>query len=214
MKNRNWFLLTAMAVLTSLSFGAETVHLFLSGSIQGVIQGDSTQTSLGRENSIECAGYTHMVMGEPDPRNGITGEVRDHFPLTILKRLDKATPRLFRAWQDRERLQAEFWFFRPNPSGDGTTQQFYKVILHNAYISGIRREVPNTFDPQTSTLPPVERISFTYEAIEEIWMPTGVAAGDEWHANTTKIPLSDVNFDGIVNMNDFVILADEWMMQY
>lgn len=213
-RTKGLFVFAVLSVLAGLSFGAETVHLTLNGQSQGWIQGEPVQTSLGRANTIACAAYSHMVMGEPDPRNGITSEVRNHFPLTILKILDKATPRLFKAWQTHERLQAEFRFYRPNPSGDGTTQQFFTVILHNAYIAGIRREVPNTLDAQTSNLPPVERISFTYEGIEEIWVPTGVAAGDDWHTNTTKIPLSDVNFDGIVNMNDFVILADDWMTQY
>jgi type VI secretion system secreted protein Hcp len=208
-------LLSVLVILTSVSFGAESVFLFLTGASQGWIQGEPSVTSQGREGSIECTAYTHMVIGEPDPRNGITSEVRDHFPLSILKKLDKSTPRLFKAWQTHERLQAEFWFFRPNPNGDGTTQQFYKVILRNAYIAGIRREVLNTMDPLKASYPPIERISFTYSGIEEIWMLTpGFSAGDDWHANTTRIPLSDVNFDGIVNMNDFVILADEWMTQY
>ena len=60
----------------------------------------------------------------------------------------------------------------------------------------------------------VERISFTNTEIEEVWEDGGFSVGDEWHADTSKIPLSDVNFDGIVNMNDFAILADEWMTQY
>jgi len=201
-------------VFTAVSFSAETVHLTLIGQDQGWIQGDSTLISLGRENTIEASAYTHMLVGEPDPRNGITGEVRDHFPVSILKKFDRSTPRLFRAWCNHERLQATFKFYRPDPSGDGTTQHFYTVVLNNAYISGIRKEVPNTIDAQTSNYPPVERISFTYGDIQEIWVPDGFAYGDEWHANTTKIPLSDVNFDGIVNMKDFAILADDWMTQY
>jgi type VI secretion system secreted protein Hcp len=200
--------------LTAVSFGAETVHLTVTGANQGWIQGDSTYTSLGRENTIEALAYTHMLVGEPNPENGITGTVRDHFPVTILKRIDRSSPRLFKAWCTHERLEIVIRFFRPNPTGDGTIQQFYTVALRHAYISGIRREVPNCLDPQATYAPPVERISFTYSGIEETWMPDGFVYGDDWHTNTTKVPLSDVNFDGIVNMNDFVILADEWMTQY
>jgi len=206
--------ITFYFIFTTVSFGAETVHLYITGADQGYIVGESTQTSLGREGSIEAVAYTHMLMGEPDNRTGITGTVRDHFPVTILKRLDKSTPRLFKAWRNHERLEIIIKFFRPNPTGDGTTEHFYKVNLIHAYISGIRQEVPNSLDPAASNLPPVERVSFTYSAIEEVWIPDGFTYGDEWHTNTTKIPLSDVNFDGIVNMNDFAILADEWMMQY
>ena len=204
----------ASCIFSSVLFGAQTVHLYLNGVDQGWIQGDSIMTSMGRENSIECLAYSHMLYGEPDPKSGITGTVRDHFPVTILKRLDKSTPRLFQAWRNHERVDAEFRFFRPNPTGDGTTEYFYRVTLSHAYIAGIRQEVPNTLDPQTNSYPPVERISFTYGEIEETWISTDYTTGDEWHTNVTKVPLSDVNFDGIVNMRDFVILADDWMTQY
>lgn len=202
--------------LANVSFGAETVHLVLVGKEQGLIEGESTQVSLGRENTIECVGYTQMFSREPDSRNGRAGEVRNHFPLTILKRIDKSSPRLLTAWRDNEPCTATFRFFRPNPTGDGTTQEFYTVILAGAQISGIRREVPNCMDPASSNYPPVERVSFTYGSIREIYHPDReFEVRDDWYANTeNRIPLSDVNFDGIVNMNDFVILADDWMTQY
>ena len=208
------FIIIFVSIFSCAAFAAETVHLTLTGATQGLIKGESTQTSLGRENTIECLSYVHSLITEPDPRTGIAGEVRDHFPVTISKRIDKSSPRLFKAWRNRERLEGEFWFYRPNPTGDGTTQQFYKVFLHAAYISGIRQEVLSTLNPQTSTMPTLERISFTYSGIEEVWMPDGFSYGDDWHANTTNIPLSDVNFDGIVNMKDYAIPADEWLMQY
>jgi type VI secretion system secreted protein Hcp len=200
--------------MAEATFGAETVAVYITGATQGVIQGDSTYVSLGRENSIEALSYTHMLFAEPDPRNGITGDVHDHFPVTITKRFDRATVKLFRAWCNRERLQITAKFFRPNPSGDGTTQQFYTVNLTNAYIAGIRREVPDALDPASSSLPPMERISFTYSAYEEVWIDGGIAYGDEWTKNMTKVPLCDVNFDGIVNMKDFAILANEWLDSY
>ncbi len=204
--------LCCMAV--QASFAAETVHLTLVGKNQGWIKGESTQVSLGRENTIECVAYTQMVVMEPDPKTGAAGEVRDHFPITILKRLDKSSPLLYRAWRTGEPCTATFRFFRPNPTGDGTTQQYFTVVLRGARISGLRREVPNTFEPATSTLPVVERVSFTYGDYIEIFEDGGVEDGDMWHANTSKLPFSDLNFDGIVNLHDFAILADEWMTRY
>jgi len=216
MKKGNLIAVTVLCCcLVSMSFGAETVHLTLIGEYEQWIRGDSMQTSLGREGTIEVLAYTHMLAAEPDPRNGITGGVQNHFPVTILKRLDRSTPLLFQAWQTHEACTATFRFFRPNPTGDGTTQQFYTVVLRGAYIAGIRQEVPSTIDPATAQYPPVERVSFTYSEITEIWADGGIEYGAEWRHNTAaKIPLSDVNFDGIVNMKDFVILADDWMTQY
>ena len=196
------------------SFAAETVHLTLVGKSQGWIKGESTQESLGRKDTIECVAYTQMVVMEPDAKTGAAGEVRDHFPITILKRLDKSSPLLYRAWRTGEPCTATFRFFRPNPMGDGTTQQFYTVVLRGARISGLRREVLNAMDPATSYYPLVERVSFTYGDYYEVFTDGGIEDGDIWHANTSKLPMSDLNFDGIVNLNDFVIMADEWMTQY
>jgi type VI secretion system secreted protein Hcp len=203
-----------LGCFSSVLFGAQPAALFLNGVDQGWIQGDSSYVSLGRENCIECLAYSHMLAGEPDPQTGITGKVRNHFPVTILKRLDKATPLLFRAWRNHEQVEAEFRFFRPSPSGDGTIEHYYTVRLSHAYIGGIRQHLASTLDAQFSNYPATERVSFTYGSIEETWEASGDVVGDEWHTTMTKIPLSDVNFDGIVNMHDFVILADDWLTQY
>ncbi|MBE0537023.1 MAG: type VI secretion system tube protein Hcp [Phycisphaerae bacterium] len=201
--------------LTCASFAAQPVHLTLVGKEQGWIQGETTISRPGVENTIEALAYTHMVAAEPDPKTGRAGDVRNHYPITILKRIDKASPRLFQAWRNGEPCTATFRFYRPNPSGDGTIQHFYTVVLKGAQISGIRRQVPSAFDSASASSPPVERVSFTYGLITEIYHPDGdFESSDDWRASTAKIPLSDVNFDGIVNMKDFVILADDWMTQY
>jgi type VI secretion system secreted protein Hcp len=199
-----------------VSFAAETVHLTLVGKNLGWIKGESAQESLGRKDTIECVAYTQMVVMEPDAKTGAAGEVRDHFPVTILKRIDKSSPALYRAWRTGEPCTATFRFFRPNPMGDGTTEQYYTVILKGARISALRREVPNTMEPAMAYFPPVERISFTYGEYYEVYTSVLGAGedGDVWHANTSKLPMSDLNFDGIVNLKDFAILADEWMTQY
>jgi type VI secretion system secreted protein Hcp len=216
MKSKVRMLSVVLCVVAPSLFAAETVHLTLAGKSQGWIKGESNQTSLGRENTIECLAYTQMVVMEPDAKTGAAGEVRDHFPITILKRIDKSSPLLYRAWRTGEPCTATFKFYRPNPMGDGTTEQFYTVILRGARISALRREVPNTMDPAMTNFPAVERVSFTYAEYYEVYTSVLGAGedGDAWHANTSKLPFSDLNFDGIVNLKDFAILADEWMLQY
>jgi type VI secretion system secreted protein Hcp len=214
MKARVLLMILAVCGFAPMVFAAETVSLYLVGKSQGWIRGESTQVSMNRENMIEALAYTQMVVMEPDTRTGAAGEVRDHFPITILKKIDKSSPLLYRAWRTGELCTATFRFFRPNPTGDGTTQQYYTVVLRGARISGLRRELLNTIEPATSTAPVVERVSFTYGDYREIFEDGGIEDGDVWHANTSKLPMSDVNFDGIVNLKDFAILADEWMTQY
>jgi hypothetical protein len=58
-------------------------------------------------------------------------------------------------------------------------------------------------------------VSFTYERITETWMMDGgreeVA---DWRAQCNKSDAyADLNLDGIVNILDFGIMADQWLMQ-
>ena len=61
----------------------------------------------------------------------------------------------------------------------------------------------------------MERISFTYENIVQTWKTEGGnEAQDHWTAQCNKAnPFSDLNFDGVVNILDFAIMADQWLMQ-
>lgn len=216
MRVRSLFLSIVLCfVFASMSFGAMNVYLTLTGEWQGWIRGDSSLISMERENTIEAVGYTHMLAAEPDPLDGRASFPHHHFPVTIIKQFDKSSPHLFKAWAGHESCTAVFRFYRPNPIGDGTTEQFYTVTLTEARISGIRQEVLNNLDPATNTKPPLERISFTYSDITEEWMDGGYVYNDRWRNPPTRnVPLSDVNFDGIVNMKDYAIMADDWLTQY
>jgi len=216
MKIRSLFLSVVFCLgFVSMSFGAQNVYLTLTGAAQGWIRGDSSLTSMGRENTIEAVAYSHMLIAEPDPATGLASGVHDHCPVIIVKELDRSTPQLFRAWQSNESCTAVFKFFRPDPSGSGAEQQFYTVTLTEAHISGIRQEVLNNLDSATNTMPPIERISFTYSDITEEWMENGFVHEDRWRNPPARnVPLSDVNFDGIVNMKDYAIMADDWLTQY
>jgi hypothetical protein len=92
---------------------------------------------------------------------------------------------------------------------------FYSVTLNGARLVGIRQEVPNTLDPALSVLPVMERVSFNYNEIIVSYAGTGAYEyGTEWRCLASKVPFSDLNFDGVVNMLDFAIIADEWLMLY
>src|SRR5512138_1427183 len=74
---------------------AETVHLFLK--LDGVdILGESTQISMGRENSIECVLFRtgFRAPGATLPIEGGT--------ITIRKRIDKSSPLLLRGLVTRQ----------------------------------------------------------------------------------------------------------------
>jgi type VI secretion system secreted protein Hcp len=213
MKNSLRLLCFIVLFVCTGTYAAETVHLTLTGKSQGWIKGDPTHTSLGRADTIECIGYTHVLNSIVDDAGQPTGR-NNHHAISILKRIDKSSVKLFRAMRNTEPCTAVFKFFRPSPTGDGSTEQFYTVTLEGAFITGIRQEVANTADASTSNYAPMERVSFTYNAVVETYYPVADECGDEWRYVGNKVPFSDINFDGIVNMKDFAIMADDWMIQY
>lgn len=210
MKSRTILLLAAVAVLCSPSFGALNAYMTLLGKYQGTIEGSVTQK--GREGKIMVIGFTHAFTTEPDPKSCLTGEIRSHSPLTIVKQFDKATNPILQAWTNREPLTVILDFWRP--TGTGVEEQHFTITLENAFISGIHQEMFNNKVEANMQYDVMERISFTYQNIIQNWKPDTIVVEDRWVAQCDKAnPFSDLNFDGVVNILDFAIMADQWLMQ-
>ncbi len=160
---------------------AETVHLFLKAN-GADIKGDSSQTSLGREGSIECVYYEQAVKTAREAGSALASGRRQYEPLLIRKRIDKSTPLLARALCNNEVIAGTFKFFRPNPTGDGTTEQFFTVEITNGRINSQKQIVPDTIVPATSTEPPLEEVTFVFHTITWTYENGGVTHQDTWDA--------------------------------
>jgi type VI secretion system secreted protein Hcp len=157
-------LLLALGLALALP-AAETVHLSLKINGQEV-RGESSQQSMGRQDTIECLSFVSAISAPGAP--GV-GRARQE-PLTIRKRIDRSSPLLARAVAENQVVEAVFKFFRPNPTGDGTTEQFYTITLRGSRIASIRTVVPDTTRPESSSMPPMEDVSFTVGEI--VWTYT------------------------------------------
>lgn len=156
----------------SAADGAETVHLNLRVN-NAEIQGESTQTSLGRANTIECVELSYAA------RTTAEGK-RTHDAIRCVKRIDKASPLLFKAWRDGATVDGTFKFFRPNPTGDGTTEQFFTLDIKGGRIESTKLLVKSTIEPATSTCPPLEEVTFTFRTITLTFTKGSVTGGDTW----------------------------------
>ena len=158
---------------------AETVHLFLKANGADV-KGESSQTSLGRANSIECLEFEHAIKTARETGSGMASGRRQYEPITIRKRIDKASPLIAKALVENQKIDGVFKFFRPNPKGDGTTEQFYTVEIKDGRVSGLTQILPDTFNPASSNMPPMEDVSFVFHTI--IWTITdgGLTHEDKW----------------------------------
>jgi type VI secretion system secreted protein Hcp len=158
---------------------AETVHLTLKHKGKQ-IEGESTQTTNGRENTIECLYWEQEVETATEPGSGTSTGRRHHQPVVIRKRLDKATPILMKALTENQDLEAEFKFYRPAPGGDGSTEQFYTVVLNGARIVKIKKHSPDALAPAANASPPLEELHFKFHTIHWTYNPTGAQHEDKW----------------------------------
>ncbi|MGF1468702.1 MAG: type VI secretion system tube protein TssD [Sandaracinaceae bacterium] len=158
---------------------AETVHLYLRANGEE-IQGESSQTSLGRANSIECIFYRDSVRTAREVGSGLATGRRAYEPTVILKRIDKATPLIAKALRGNQQIDGTFKFFRPSPTGDGTTEHFFTVEIGEGRVAFIERESPNVFDPAAANEPPLERVGFVFHTVTWTYEPGGQSDVDNW----------------------------------
>lgn len=158
---------------------AETVHLFLKASGSD-IKGESSQSSLGRADSIECVYFEQAAKSAREAASGLATGRRQYDPIVIHKRIDKATPLLAKALVNNEGVEGTFKFYRPNPKGDGTTQQFFSVAIKGGRVFSQKLLVPNTLDPELVNEPPLEEVGFVFHTINWTYTDGGISHEDTW----------------------------------
>jgi type VI secretion system secreted protein Hcp len=162
---------------------AETSHLFLKANGTD-INGESTQTSLGREGSIECLYFQDSVRTAREKGTGMATGRRSYEPILFRKRIDKSSPLLAKALCNNEVVEGTFKFFRPSPSGDGTTEQFFTIEIAEARIAHIKRISPDTIDPASATEPATEEVGIVFHTITWTYEAGGVVHTDNWRENS------------------------------
>ena len=158
---------------------AETVHLYLKAN-GADIKGESTQESLGRKDSIECVYWESAVKTARESGSSLATGRRQYEPMRILKRIDKSSPLIAKAMCQNQVIEGVFKMFRPNPTGDGTTEQFYTVTIKEGRVASFKGYVPNSMEPAHSTEPPLEEVTFVFHTISWEYMNGGVTHEDNW----------------------------------
>jgi len=159
---------------------AEPVYLTLERVLSGreQIEGDSTVTSLDRENTIECLAFE--VEGYlPLSERGATGR-RRYKALRVRKLIDRSTPLLARALAEHADVEGTFRFYRADPGGSGSTQQYFTVKITDAHVASIRHLVFDTFDPETTSHPQIDEVTFVFSSIAWTFTENGIEFTDNW----------------------------------
>jgi type VI secretion system secreted protein Hcp len=162
---------------------AQSVSLFLKSN-GADIQGESTMSSMGRENSIECLYFEQSVQTAREKGTGMATGRRQYDPLMVRKRIDKSTPLLWKSLVQNEVIEGIFKFYRPNPLGDGTTQHFFTIEIGGGRIASIKDYVQDVIVPATANDPPLEEVSFLFSDITWTIEDGGITHNDSWKQQT------------------------------
>lgn len=130
---------------------------------------------------IEAFGFEQQIVTANDTTAGGIASGRPQLsPLTILKGLDSASPRLLAVAVTGQRLRdVRIDLLRKN-ARTGTDETYFTIVLSDATVTGLRPQAPNQNDAQSSQLGAFEQVSFSYTKIQFIaYRPDGgtVTAG-------------------------------------
>jgi type VI secretion system secreted protein Hcp len=147
---------------------------------QGAIDGSCDIK--GHEKAILAYGLDHKIEMPRDPQTGLSSGKRIHGPLSVVKEIDKSSPKLYQALCTGEHLKkVEIKYYRV--AKDGKEEHYYTQELHDAIVSSIEPSVPIVFLKENDAYRHMEKVSFTYAKIKWVWTPDGVEAEDSWKGN-------------------------------
>ncbi len=158
---------------------------FMFVTADGVsINGESSVTSEGREDSIQIVEVLHDVLVPSDSMSGQVTGMRQHRTLRVTARVDKATPLMYKAWAMNEVCEVQLRFWLPDRTGSGIETEYFKIELTGAKVASIKMHWPNSLRPDTAAIPEQVEYGFTYQTITWTFLAGGISHQDEWYAES------------------------------
>ena len=157
---------------------AQTVHLKLKAGGSDV-KGDSHIHSLDRDKTIECLKFWDGSTAARDPATGWSTGRYKFEPLTVIKRIDPATPFIAKALTQNQAVEGTFMFFRPNPE-TGEEEMFFCIEFAEGRISHIKRVSPDVTDPAAAMEPPTEEVGILFSKAKYLWCDGNLEHSVDW----------------------------------
>lgn len=159
------------------------IYVWFKGATQGVIAGHGSwpgeDDQKGREDSCLVHEFSSEVEIPVDLQSGQASGRRQHHPISLMKRIDKASPKLLQALCTNEVLtEVRFEFYRHDQMGK--QEKYYTIKLEQAVLVEIKQWFPPTTDPTKSHYQHMETVSLMYRKIEWTWEKGGITSQDDW----------------------------------
>src|SRR5260221_12423659 len=91
---------------------------------------------MGKQNAIECIGFTYSIQSTVDQASGMLAGKRQHSPIVIVKHMDIASPLLFQAAFTNDLLKT-VTIDLVRKGLDGKMVLFETITLTNASVSKV-----------------------------------------------------------------------------
>ena len=151
---------------------AQTIALFLK--LNGTdVQGDSAVSSDGRANSIEVLSWSWAAEA-PLAASGLSSGQRIMGEVKFVQRIDKSTPLLFKGFTNNEIALGLFKFYRPNPTGNGTTEQFFTFLGEQGRITSLNNWLPDVTNPATANMVPLVQFTMRFNKVTQTYENGGI----------------------------------------
>jgi type VI secretion system secreted protein Hcp len=160
---------------------ALTGYLTLSGESHGDVEGGCTQR--GREKKILVYGVEHRMEIPHDVHTGGPTGQRIHHAFVITKRLDQASPPLWKMCATGERIPIwQLDYYRINEMG--MEENYFTIKLDDSIVVNMRQYKPLSFVESSKPFHDMEEVSFAYRRITWEHMDPNKIETDDW-----KIPI-------------------------
>jgi type VI secretion system secreted protein Hcp len=161
------------------------IYVWFEGTKQGPYGGWGSwageDDQKGREGSSLVQQFEHEVTSPRDTSTGLASGMRVHRPVRIVKRIDKASPRIYQSLVQNEHLKkVEFKWYRIAQSGAGGQEHYFTTLLEDAVIAAVKEWFPLTVDEDYDHYSHFEDVSIVYRRITWTWQQGGVTTTDDW----------------------------------
>lgn len=114
----------------------------------------------------DVRGFTHELQYPFDMRENKGRGEPVHGGLTIIKEIDKATPKIVEALAKKKKInkvELEFWRDKP---GEGGSECYFKIKLEDCRVVADTTFTPKSTEIDKETPPHQESVSFAYRKID------------------------------------------------
>jgi type VI secretion system secreted protein Hcp len=123
----------------------------------------------GRKDWSDVRGFNHALQYPFDMRDNRGRGEPEHGACTVLKEIDKASPKLYEALAKKKKVDSLLLEFERDKPGEGSTEAYFRIELHDCRVISARPHVPTSMGKDENSPPHMEEIGFAYRKITWTW---------------------------------------------